>query len=74
MIYRVTLTKSWTNKFGRVYPIGQIITATKELCQELVSSGNAITYGGPIPPVEQKRETDFFKPKNKIDNGNGKRK
>jgi len=56
---KVVLLKSWTNKFGRRYPIGQQILCDKELGQELIETGMAREFG-----VEtSKMKTDFFKPK-----------
>lgn len=59
MKQRILLLKSWTNKFGRKYPVGQIIQCDKTLRDELVNKGIAQDYNGKYPPVE-KIKTDFF--------------
>lgn len=59
---RIQLVKSWTNAFGRKYPVGQILQGTKELVNELISSGTAKEYKGVYPP-RMKVKSDFFKPK-----------
>ena len=57
---KLILIRSWTNKFGRKYPIGQFIRTDNELGQFLLDKKFAqqSTYNG------QKVKTDFFKPKN----------
>ena len=59
---RIQLVKSWTNVFGRKYPVGQILQGTKEFVNELISSGTAKEYKGVYPP-RTKVKSDFFKPK-----------
>lgn len=55
---KVILGKSWTNRFGRKYPIGQMILCDKELEAEL--KGYAKDFD---TKVSKKVKTDFFKPK-----------
>lgn len=58
---KVILGKSWTNRFGRKYPIGQEILCDKELESELKDRGYAKDFE---MKVSKKVKTDFFKPKN----------
>jgi len=55
----LTLIKSWTNKFGRKYPIGQILRVDKELGTYLLDKKYAKDYEA----TQTKVKTDFFKPK-----------
>lgn len=72
MTHRVILEKSWRNSLGRLYPVGQIISGTKELCQELLGLGIASEYNGKYPP-QGKMKTEMFKPKTKKNHGSNKR-
>lgn len=56
----VILQKSWTNVFGRKYPVGQKIMCDKNLRAFLVNNGYAKDYDG---NRRIKVKTDFFKPK-----------
>ena len=58
---RVTLIRSWTNIFGRKYPIGQVISCDRELEEILIRGGYAKDFEA--KPSKQKVKTDFFKPK-----------
>jgi hypothetical protein len=58
---KVILIKSWTNVFGRKYPIGQTIQCDRELEEVLIRDGYAKDFEGKISKVKVK--TDFFKPK-----------
>jgi hypothetical protein len=60
----VVLTKSWTNKFGRKYPVGQRISCDKELSEYLIENRYAKDYDGKYR--QDKVKSDFFKPKNEI--------
>lgn len=60
---KLILLKSWRNKFGKVYPVGQILQCDKELSRELITGKVAEQYSGKYPP-EGKVKTNFFKPKN----------
>lgn len=57
---KLTLVKSWTNRFGRKYPIGQTMLVDKELGDLLLSRG----YAKEFEDSTSKKRTDFFKPKN----------
>jgi hypothetical protein len=57
---KVILTKSWTNAFGRKYPIGQKILCDKELGEFLIKKKYGKEYEG---SASDKVKTDFFKPK-----------
>jgi len=61
---KVVLSKSWVNRFGRKYPIGQIILCDKDLEWELKMGGYAEGYEGEYPP-KKKVKTNLFKPKEK---------
>lgn len=61
---KLILKKRWTNVFGRVYPIGQILQCDKDLSSQLISDGYADEYTGPYPP-NGKVKTDLFNPKKK---------
>lgn len=66
MKHIVVLTKSWTNKFGRKYPIGQKITCDNELHKYLTENGYADEFGKKVSKVKVK--SDFFKnKKNKVE-------
>jgi hypothetical protein len=58
---KLVLIKSWTNKFGRKYPIGQIMRTDKELGNFLLNKKYAMFYDG---DSNTKVKSDFFKPKN----------
>ena len=60
----LTLIKSWTNVFGRKYPIGQLMRTDKVLGQFLLYNKIAKEYEGKEKRPPQKVKTDFFKPKN----------
>lgn len=60
---KVILKKSWTNKFGRKYPIGQFMRVDKELGQYLKENGYAEDTEIKGTKPAQKVKTDFFKPK-----------
>lgn len=57
---KVILTKSWTNAFGRKYPIGQKILCDKVLGEFLLKKKLAKEHEG---ETSDKVKTDFFKPK-----------
>ena len=57
---KVILGRSWTNTFGRKYPIGQTILCDKELEAELKERGYAKDFE---VKTSKKVKTDFFKPK-----------
>lgn len=63
MSYKIILKKKWTNRLGRVYPIGSIIQGDKELAKKLIESKTGDKYEGEYPP-RGKVKTDLFKPKN----------
>lgn len=56
------MLKSWTNVFGRKYPIGTVLQCDKQLHEELIDMGWAEDFDGLYPP-KTKKKTDFFKPK-----------
>lgn len=58
---KLRLIKSWTNPFGRKYPIGQIITTDRELGKFLLDNKFAKDYE---ETHSKKVKSDFFKPKN----------
>jgi len=62
MARKVVLKKSWINRFGRKYPVGQVILCDAELESELKYGGYAEDFDGPYPP-KKKVKTEFFKPK-----------
>lgn len=57
------LTKSWTNKFGKKYPVGQKMRVDDELAKVLLK-GYAKNFNG-VYKSKEKTRTDFFKPKMK---------
>lgn len=57
---KLILIRSWTNKFGRKYPIGQRMRTDNELGQFLLDKKYAKDY----EETQTKLKTDFFKPKN----------
>jgi hypothetical protein len=57
---KLTLIKSWTNKFGRKYPIGQTMRVDKELGAYLIEKKYAKDYEA---TQNKKVKTEFFKPK-----------
>jgi hypothetical protein len=59
---KVILNKSWTNKFGKKYPIGTIIPCDKDLSARLINEGYGEKYEGKYPP-KAKVKTDFFNKK-----------
>jgi hypothetical protein len=58
----VVLKKSWTNKFGRKYPVGQKIPCDKELGTYLIDKGYADDFEGKVLS-KTKVKTKFFKNK-----------
>jgi hypothetical protein len=58
---KVILGKSWTNIFGRKYPIGQTILCNKILEKVLIDGGYAKDFEAKTS--KGKVKTDFFKPK-----------
>ena len=50
MVVRVILKKSWTNKRGRVYPVGTVLQVTPALGSELLADKYAEKYDGAYPP------------------------
>jgi len=52
---RVELKKSWTNTFGKKYPVGTILQVGKELRKELKERGFADDYSGKYPPEGKKK-------------------
>lgn len=58
----VVLKKSWTNKFGRKYPVGQKIPCDKQLEAELINNGYAEGFEGKVLS-KKKVKTNFFKNK-----------
>lgn len=59
----VKLSKSWTNVFGKKYPIGTPLQVHKDLGRKLIEDGYGEEYDG---SRQVKSKTDFFKPKSKI--------
>ena len=57
------LTRSWTNVFGRKYPIGQKMRVDNQLGQRLLDENYAKEFNG-VYKSKEKVRTDFFKPKN----------
>ena len=57
---KLTLIRSWTNVFGRRYPIGQTMRVDKELGRFLLDNKYAKEYEA---TQNGKVKTDFFKPK-----------
>lgn len=59
---KARLVKSWTNIFGRKYPIGQVILCHPDLHKELIDDGYAEDFDG-VYSAKKKKKTEFFKPK-----------
>ena len=57
------LTRSWTNVFGRKYPIGQKMRVDDDLGQYLMDNNYAKDFNG-VYKSKEKTKTEFFKPKN----------
>ena len=57
------LTRSWTNVFGRKYPIGQKMRVDDDLGQDLMDNNYAKDFNG-VYKSKEKTKTKFFKPKN----------
>lgn len=60
---KLRLIKSWTNPFGRKYPVGQIMQTDRQLGKFLLDNKFAKEYEE-TQNVKQKVKSDFFKPKN----------
>ena len=58
----VVLKKSWTNKFGRKYPIGQKISCDRQLGGFLIDNGYGDDFEGKVLS-KKKVKTKFFKNK-----------
>ena len=58
------LLKSWTNVFGKKYPVGQLMMVDKILGQFLLDKKIAKEYDEEVSKYHKKVNTDFFKPKN----------
>jgi hypothetical protein len=52
---KIILKRSWTNKFGRKYPINQILTVDGDLGSSLIKEGVAEKYEGEYPPRSKKK-------------------
>lgn len=61
MTIAVELIRSWTNEYGRKYPIGQRIKGDRKLTDRLIAEGYAKRYNGD-PFSKHKVKTNFFKP------------
>jgi hypothetical protein len=59
---KVILKRSWTNKFGKKYPVGTVLPCDNVLSAELINKQFGDLYTGKYPP-EGKAKTDFFKQK-----------
>lgn len=55
MKLRVILLKSWTNEFGRTYPVGTIIQGTTALLMNLIGEQIGELYAGEYPPKEKRK-------------------
>lgn len=64
MKHLIILTKSWTNRFGRKYPIGQKIPCDNELGSFLLKNGYGEEFGKvDLSERRKKVKTKFFKNK-----------
>lgn len=61
---KVILIRSWTNVFGRKYPMGQLMNVDKTLGERLIKQCYAKEYDFKKGQIV-KYKTDFFKPKEK---------
>jgi hypothetical protein len=55
MTPRVELKKSWTNEFGRVYPVGTVLQMTPNKASELIRKKIAEKYSGEYPPKGKRK-------------------